>query len=145
MAISFRYPSNLSSNTYFSGQVKALADQSLASAGTQDGWIIGLPRKNLPHAIGKMLYRQSIILWIKAILVPSFAKRSAIIEVDMSSIGLALVSVAAHVMAIIEHLEITVFLDNPGALFPHERAQNTGGVFIVIIGCENIANIMQEC
>src|SRR6056300_995190 len=98
MAIIGGYPSNLSPNTYFSGRVKALADQRRARAGAQDGRVVGLPRKNLANPLCKMFNRQGVIVRIKAVLVPAFAEGCTVVKIDMAAIGFALVSVAAHVM-----------------------------------------------
>ena len=90
-----------------------------------------------------MFNRQGVIVRIEAVLVPAFAEGCTVVKIDMAAIGFALVAVAADVMTIIEHLKITVFLDNPGALFPHKGAQDRGGIFVMIVGRENIANVMQ--
>ena len=124
--------------------MKALADQSFARAGAQDGRIIGLARKNLAHPLREMLNWQGLIVRIKAVLVPPFAEGCTVFKVDMAALSLALVTIAAHMVAIVEHLEITVFLDHPGALLSHKGPKDRGGIFVVIVGRKNIADIMQQ-
>ena len=52
--------------------------------------------------------------------------------------------IAAHVVAVVEHLEIAVFLDHPGALLAHEGAQDRRCVFVVVVGSEDVADVMQQ-
>ena len=57
---------------------------------------------------------------------------------------IAFVLVAADMMTVVEHLKIAVLLDHPTALLPDERLEDRGSVFIVVVGREYVANVMQQ-
>ncbi len=52
--------------------------------------------------------------------------------------------IAAEVMRVIEALEIAVLLDHPGALFPHEGFYDGGGIFVVIVGGIDVADVVEQ-
>lgn len=56
----------------------------------------------------------------------------------------AFVGIAAHMGCVIHHLKIAMCLDHPRTLFAHKGAQNGGGIFVMIIGRIDIANVMQQ-
>ena len=100
--------------------------------------------KDLSHHIGKKFKRFAFINRVKTGLIPALTKCGAITEIEMTLKRVALVRSSPELMPIIHHLEITVLLHNPSALFAHKWAQDLGGIFIVIVGRTNVTNIMQQ-
>ena len=90
--------------------------QRFLRTGPDHGWIIGLTGENLAGHIGEELNRFCLVVRVETRLIPALAERSAIIEIFVPGIGVALVLVSADVVAVIQHLEITVLFDDPCAL-----------------------------
>ena len=52
--------------------------------------------------------------------------------------------VSADVVAVIEHLEIAMGLHDPGNLLADKGFQDRCGVFVVVVGGIDVADIMQK-
>ena len=77
-------------------------------------------------------------------MVPTFAKRSAVVEIGVAGVSLALFWVCTDVFPVIDHLEITVLFHDPCHLVAHKRAQHCGGIFVVIVGGLDVADVVQQ-
>ena len=51
--------------------------------------------------------------------------------------------IGADMFTVIKHLENAMFLNNPSALFTNKWSYNASGIFIMIVRCINISNIMK--
>lgn len=78
-------------------------------------------------------------------LIPALAEFGAIVEIEMPAMALALVLIEIRqVLAVVQHLEIAVGLNHPNALPAQERLQDRGGVFVMVKGRVNVADVMQQ-
>ncbi len=62
----------------------------------------------------------------------------------MAREAVARMRIAASVMGVVQPLEVAMLLDHPGALLAHERLQDRGGIFVVIVGRVDVADVVQQ-
>ena len=84
-----------------------------------------------------------MIFRVKTGLIPAFTKCDAIIKIGVIFKGVALIRISSGVMPGIHHLEITMLFHDLSALLTYKRAQDRSGVFVVIVRCVNVTDIMQ--
>ena len=118
--------------------------QWLSCTGTDNIRVIRLSVKNFAHHIGKKLKRFTVVFWIKTSLLPAFAKCCTILKIWVVLVHIAGVRIGPNIIDVIHHLKVTVLFNNPNALFPYKRAKYCRCIFIVIIWCINITDIMEK-
>ena len=59
--------------------------------------------------------------------------------------SIACIAIPSIVMAVIVGLEQAVVLNGPSHFLAHERTQNFGGKFIMVLGRQPIADIVKQC
>ena len=118
--------------------------QRHALAGADDRGVVGLAGKDFEHEGPEEVDRQRVVVGVEARLVPALAELVAIVEIGMAGETVAGVAVAAEMMGVIEALEVAVLFHHPGALLAHEGFQDRSGVFVVIVGRVDVADVVQQ-
>ena len=91
-----------------------------------------------------MAQRLGRIVGVEGHLVPRAAETLAAVEPFVVAPALALVLVHAGGVAVIEHLENTVMLDDPGDLLTDIGADNGGGHLAVVFRGKVIAEVVDQ-
>jgi len=92
--------------------------QRLAHACADDVWVIGFAGEDRTHHGRKEVERQGVIVGVKRRLIPALAEFCGTVEIGVAAVAITLVLVKpVQMVAIVQLLEITVGLHQPGALF----------------------------
>ena len=119
--------------------------QRFPLTGSNNCRVVRFPCKDFADAVSEMRQGQRVVVGVKAGLIPAGAKINAVVEIGVPGVGLSLFRVRADVFPVIDHLEVAVLFNHPCDLFAHERFQDGGRVFVVVVRRIDVADVVQKC